>query len=76
MAFDASSATKGVVGMIVGILVAAIMVGALLPEAITFILDANTTAWGDAETALFDLLPLVFVLIPFVALVAWVIDAL
>lgn len=32
----------------------------------------TTYGWGAAETALFGLMPLLFVLIPFIALVAWV----
>lgn len=61
--------------MIVGVLVAAILVGALLPTAVDFILDANTSSWGDAELALFNLFPLIFVLVPFIGIVLWVVKA-
>lgn len=72
MPFNAQSAMRSVVGIIVGILVSAILIGALLPVAIEFIMNTDTTNWGTAEQTLFNLFPLLFVLVPFIAVVAWV----
>lgn len=76
MAFDANGAVRSVVGMIVGVLVSAILIGALLPVGVDFILDANTTGWGTEVVAIFDLFPLIFVLVPFIAVVAWIFDVI
>lgn len=72
MPFNAQGAMRSIVGVIVGVLVAAILVGALLPVAVNFILDTSTTDWGTAEETLFNLFPLIFVLVPFIGIIAWI----
>lgn len=57
----ASMINKGV-NMAVGILVVGLLTAYLLPIAIDEIVGVDTSAWGDAESSLFDLLPLFFVL--------------
>lgn len=72
MAFNAQNATKTILGVIVGILVAAVLIASLLPVAVNFIMDTDTSSWGTAESTLFDLFPLIFVLVPFLGVIAWV----
>lgn len=50
------------VNLAVGILVVGLLTAYLLPIAIDELTAVDTTSWGDAEAALFGLLPLFFVL--------------
>lgn len=52
---------KGV-NLAVGILVVGLLTAYLLPIAINELVAVDTSSWGDAEAALFGLLPLFFVL--------------
>lgn len=52
---------KGV-NMAVGVLVVGLLTAYLLPIAIDELVSVDTSTWGNAESSLFDLLPLFFVL--------------
>lgn len=52
---------KGV-DMAVGILVVGLLTAYLLPIAISELVGVDTSSWGNAESSLFELLPLFFVL--------------
>lgn len=50
------------VDLAVGVLVVGLLTAYLLPIAIDELVTVDTTSWGNAESSLFDLLPLFFVL--------------
>lgn len=66
---------RNAVSVVIALVVAALMVAYVLPIAIDALINVDTTAWGDAESQLFELLPLFVVLVPFVVIVGWAIDA-
>lgn len=59
------------VAIVMGLLVAGILIAYLLPVAIDAIVGVDTSAWGD-EADLWDLIPLFLVLVPLIALIAYV----
>lgn len=61
---------KGV-SIVVGILVVAILAANLLPTAITEIVGADTADWPAGAQALWDALPILFVLGLFLIVVFW-----
>lgn len=63
---------KAMVGIIMGLLIAGLLIAFLLPVAVDAIIDVDTTTWGDAEEGLWELVPLFLVLIPVIALIAYV----
>jgi hypothetical protein len=65
---------KGV-NMAVGILVVGLLTAYLLPIAISELVSVDTSSWGNAESSLFDLLPLFFVLAIVLFVVAKAMDA-
>lgn len=63
------------VGIVIALVVAALMVAYVLPIAIDALLETDTSGWGEAETQLYELIPLFVVLVPFVVIVGWAMDA-
>lgn len=54
------------IALAIGFVVVALLVAALIPQAINDTTDVNTTAggWGNLETTLWELLPMAYVLGP------------
>lgn len=75
MAKNAKRMTNQAVGIILALVIAGILVGYVLPIGIDAIFAADTSSWGSAETQLFELMPLFFVLVPLVVVVGWAMDA-
>ncbi len=50
-----------VVGLVVMIFVVAILAASLLPTAFTAMFTANTTAWDSGTTAIWTILPIIFI---------------
>lgn len=67
--------SRNAVGIVLALVIAGILVGYVLPIGINAIFEADTTGWGDAETQLYQLMPLFFVLVPMVVVVGWAMDA-
>jgi len=59
----------GAVEKAVGIAIAAIMASVIAPIAVMQFINTSTTGWGDAESGLWDLMP-VFVILAFVIMIA------
>lgn len=72
---NAKQMTNQAVGIILALVIAGILVGYVLPIGIDAIFAADTSTWGSAETQLFELMPLFFVLVPLVVVVGWAMDA-
>lgn len=66
MAKGAGTLIKNGVALAVGFVVVALLVAALIPEAVNDTVDVNTTGagWGNLETTLWELLPMAYVLGP------------
>lgn len=75
MAKSGKQMTSQAVGVILALVIGGILIGYVLPIGINAILSADTSSWGTAETDLFELLPLFFVLVPLVVVVGWAMDA-
>lgn len=75
MAKSGKQMTNQAVGIILALVIGGILIGYVLPIGIDAIFAADTSSWGTAETQLFELLPLFFVLVPLVVVVGWAMDA-
>lgn len=75
MAQNAKAMSRQAVGIILALVIAGILLGYVLPIGIDAIFAADTSSWGSAETQLYELLPLFFVLVPVVVVIGWAMDA-
>lgn len=66
---------KRLVQLVVGLVIGGIMVGNVLPIGLDPMFTVDTSSWGDASTAIWDILPLFFVLVILGALAGAVYDA-
>lgn len=66
--------SKGV-EIAVGVMVVGLLAAFLLPVAIDEITAVDTSSWGDAETQLWDLLPIFFVLAILLFIIGWAMRA-
>ncbi len=51
-----------VIEVIIGVFIAAILTGALIPVAITLVLGANTSAFDTATLALYSVIPIAIII--------------
>lgn len=61
----------GALALVVAVAVAFIVLGALIPPAFATFFDANTTGWPESVVTLWELLPLLGVLVFVIMLIAW-----
>lgn len=73
---NGSRMASDAVEVIVAVLIGAIMAAALLPTAIDELVAVDTSSWGSTVVTLFDLLPLLIVLVPLAVFVGWATDAI
>jgi len=64
---------KGV-GVIIGLLVAGVLAANLLPTAINQIVSVDTSSWDSGTIAMWELLPLLFVLVILLVAIGWALD--
>jgi len=57
--------------IVMALVVAGIMLGYVFPVAMDGLAAANTTAWNTAAASLWDVMQLLFVLVPFLALITY-----
>lgn len=62
---DRGISAGGGISIIVAVIVGAIMVAYLLPDALSEMASASTTGWGDGAGSLYEILPLMIVLAVF-----------
>ncbi len=67
------SKLRSMVGIIVAIVVSAILLAYVLPVGMNAMYDANTSAWGQAESQIFDIIPIFLILVPLLVIVGWAI---
>lgn len=72
---DDSGQMQAGIELAVGVLVVGLLTSYLLPVAIDEIVAVDTSSWGSAETSLWDLLPIFFVLAIVLFIVGWAMDA-
>ncbi len=65
--------SKGV-AVIIGLLVAGVLAANLLPTAIDEIVSVDTSSWDSGTVAMWDLLPLLFVLVILLVVIGWALD--
>jgi hypothetical protein len=65
--------SKGV-AVIIGLLVAGVLAANLLPTAIDEIISVDTSSWDSGTVAMWDLLPLLFILVILLVVIGWALD--
>lgn len=55
---------KNGIALAIGFVVVALLVAALIPDAVNDTVDVDTSSWGNLETTLWELLPMAYVLGP------------
>lgn len=63
------------VGVVVALVVAGIMAAFVLTVAIDEIVAVDTTTWSNGAQSLWDILDLIFILVLFLVVIGWAVDA-
>jgi len=65
--------TRGasVIDKIIGIVISAVIIAALIPTAMTALLETNTTGWGASSIALWGVMPILIIVGCVVAIVGF-----
>lgn len=67
---------KTIMSTIVTLVIALLLISLLLPVGLDEIADANTTEWDSAVESIWDILPIMAILIPLGIFAGWVISSM
>lgn len=63
------------VGIVIALVVAGIMAAFVLPVALNELAGVDTTSWSSGASTLFGILDLIFVLVLFLVVIGWAVNA-
>lgn len=70
---SADKKIRVMLSLVIAIVVTGVMLGYVMPIGMDAMYEANTTGWGDAETELFDILPIFIILAVLMVIIGWVV---